>query len=128
MILKHIEELCGQPIHKLVDFVCGTSTGSVLSAMLCLERIDARNCQAYYHNFSTEIFKMNNLMGISRFFFSKHAFYDSKLLEGALRSACEGCDRLQAMLTGTQQGRACGRRMCTLLHKNKGRELELPLY
>ena len=83
-ILKHIVDKCGQPIHKLFDFVCGTSTGSILAALLCLEKISTRECKEYYYDFSTDVFKMNNLLGISQFFLN-HAFYDSKLLEKVIR-------------------------------------------
>lgn len=83
-ILKHIETICGQPVHKLFDFVCGTSTGSVLAALLCLEKFTAEKCKETYHDFSTEVFKMNNLLGISQFFLN-HAFYDARLLEKVLR-------------------------------------------
>lgn len=85
-ILKHIETICGQPIHKLFDFVCGTSTGSVLAVLLCLRKFTAQECKEYYREFSTEVFKMNNLLGISHFFLN-HAFYDARLLEKVLRLA-----------------------------------------
>ena len=83
-VLKHIEDQCNQPIYKLFDFVCGTSTGSILAALLCLERVSARECREYYYDFSREVFKMNNLLGISQFFLN-HAFYDARLLQKVLR-------------------------------------------
>lgn len=85
-IMRHIEEICGQPMHKMFDFVCGTSTGALLAALLCLEKMTADHCKEYYLNFSTEVFKMNNLLGISQFFLN-HAFYDARLLERIIRSA-----------------------------------------
>lgn len=84
IVLKHIEDMCGQQVHQLFDFVCGTSTGSILAALLCLEKLSARECKGYYYDFSTEVFKMNNLMGLSQFFLN-HAFYDTKLLEKTIR-------------------------------------------
>ena len=83
-ILKRLEALCGQPIHQLFDFVCGTSTGAILAVLLCLEKLNAQQCKEYYQELSTEVFKMNNLLGISQFLLN-HAFYDSKLLERAIR-------------------------------------------
>lgn len=87
-IMRHIEKSCGQPMHKLFDFVCGTSTGALLAALLCLEKMSAEHCKEYYLNFSTEVFKMNNLLGISHFF-RNHAFYDAKLLERLIRSVMQ---------------------------------------
>jgi len=97
-ILKRMEAICSQPIHELFDFVCGTSTGSVLAAMLCLEKLNADQCKEYYHDLSKEVFKMNNLLGISHFF-RNHAFYDAKLLEKLIRYLWYVC----------VYGSACGR-------------------
>lgn len=55
-----------------------------MASLLCLERESAKDCKEYYHDFSTEVFKMNNLLGISQFFMN-HAFYDAKLLKRIIR-------------------------------------------
>lgn len=39
-----------------------------------------------YRELSTEVFKMNNLLGIGQLFLN-HAFYDAKLLEKIIRYA-----------------------------------------
>ena len=84
IILRHLEEICGQPIHALFDFVCGTSTGCILASLLCLEKLSANECKKYYFSLSHDVFKMNNLLGMSQLFLN-HAFYDSKLLQKQIR-------------------------------------------
>lgn len=32
--LRRIEDLVGEPIYKLFDYMCGVSTGAVITAML----------------------------------------------------------------------------------------------
>jgi len=83
-VLQHLEKQCGRPVHQLFDLVCGTSTGSVLATLLCLEKMPAADCKEVYLSLSREVFKMSNLLGMSQLFFN-HAFYDSKLLQKQLR-------------------------------------------
>ncbi len=86
-ILKHLEEACGEPVHAMFDFVCGTSTGSLLASLLCLEKLSAQEAIKVYLSLSHEVFKMNNLKGVSHLFLN-HAFYDSKLLQNYVRCVC----------------------------------------
>lgn len=84
IILKRLEELCGTKIYKLFDYVCGTSTGALVSGLLFVKKSSLAETEKTYRELSVEVFKMNNLLGISQLFLN-HAFYDCKLLERIIR-------------------------------------------
>lgn len=64
--------------------MCGTSTGALLSGLLFVKKNGLAETEKIYRELSTEVFKMNNLLGISQLFLN-HAFYDCKLLERIVR-------------------------------------------
>ena len=68
----------------MFDYVCGTSTGAILAALLCLKRSHIEEVESLYRELSTKVFKINNLLGIGQLFLN-HAFYDAKLLEKIIR-------------------------------------------
>jgi len=41
-IIKHIEEITGEEIHKSFDLIAGTSTGGLLTCALTLQDIESR--------------------------------------------------------------------------------------
>ena len=79
-----MEQLCGRKIYELFDYVCGTSTGALISGLLFVKKSSLAEMEKTYRELSTEVFKMNNLLGISQLFLN-HAFYDCKLLEKIIR-------------------------------------------
>ena len=89
IILKQLEELCGTKIYNLFDYVCGTSTGALLSGLLFVKKSSLPETEKTYRELSMEVFKMNNLFGISQLFLN-HAFYDRKLLERIVRYVLQG--------------------------------------
>ena len=68
----------------MFDYVCGTSTGALLSGLLFVKKSTLAETERTYRELSMEVFKMNNLLGISQLFLN-HAFYDCKLLEKIVR-------------------------------------------
>lgn len=83
-ILKHLETVCRLPTHQMFDYVCGTSTGSLIAGLLCVKKAPIKEVESMYHEMSTKVFKMNNLMGLSQLFLN-HAFYDRDLLLKIIR-------------------------------------------
>lgn len=71
-------------VYELFDYVCGTSTGALLSGLLFVKKSTLAETERTYRELSMEVFKMNNLLGISQLFLN-HAFYDCKLLEKIIR-------------------------------------------
>ena len=86
IVLKRLEELCGMKVYEMFDYVCGTSTGALISGLLFVKKNSLSETERTYRELSTEVFKMNNLLGISQLFLN-HAFYDCKLLEKIVRFA-----------------------------------------
>lgn len=82
--LRRLEELCRCPIHRMFDLVCGSSTGAIVTALLCLKKSPVGEVESLYRELSTEVFRMNNLKGIGHLVWN-HAFYDAKLLESFIR-------------------------------------------
>lgn len=72
----------------MFDYVCGTSTGSIIAALLFVKKASIEDATSLYRELSTKVFKMNNLLGISQLFLT-HAFYDTKLLQKIVRYVCE---------------------------------------
>ena len=71
-------------VYELFDYVCGTSTGALVSGLLFVKKSTLAETERTYRELSMEVFKMNNLLGISQLFLN-HAFYDYKLLEKIVR-------------------------------------------
>ena len=38
-LMKHLERVCQRPIHELFDYICGVSTGSLISIMIGAFRV-----------------------------------------------------------------------------------------
>ena len=84
LFLKHLEQECGQRIHQLFDYVCGTSTGALLAAMLFMRQMEINEAEQNYKDLSGRIFSRNNLLGLGQLFLNQ-SFYDSSLLQRLLR-------------------------------------------
>ena len=83
-ILKIIEELCNEKIHKLFDVICGVSTGAILAMLIGIQRLPLEECEQIYKRLSVEIFERNSLLGTGKLFWN-HAFYDTAKLEDILK-------------------------------------------
>ncbi|EDV25914.1 uncharacterized protein TRIADDRAFT_3592, partial [Trichoplax adhaerens] len=83
-ILKKIEAECGKPAYQLFDYICGTSTGAVISFLLGLVHQSASSCENDYKNLSKAIFKRNLVFGTSMLFLNQ-SYYDTDILEKAMK-------------------------------------------
>lgn len=101
-MLKKIEELTGKKIHELFDFICGVSTGAIItcalgnntassllkqfihSYFLGAIRKDLVDLSQYYKELSLKIFSQNPFWGTSNLFFT-HSYYDTKVWENFLK-------------------------------------------
>ncbi|CAF2904537.1 unnamed protein product [Rotaria sp. Silwood2] len=83
--LRRIEDLVGEPIHTMFDYMCGVSTGAVIIAMLGAFKVDLSQCEELYKHFSSTVFHRNKALGISSLI-TNQSYYDTKSFENYLRS------------------------------------------
>ncbi|KAJ8965198.1 hypothetical protein NQ317_013350 [Molorchus minor] len=83
MLLK-LEELTGKPIYDMFDFVCGVSTGAILTTLIGLKHHTLDEATEIYKNISMQIFTQSALKGTSNLVWS-HSYYDTALWEKLLK-------------------------------------------
>ncbi|XP_044737870.1 calcium-independent phospholipase A2-gamma-like isoform X2 [Chrysoperla carnea] len=83
-MLKKIEELTGKKIYELFDYVCGVSTGAILTTAIIANKRSLEESSKYYKELSTQIFTQNALLGTSNLVL-KQAYYDTGLWEKMLK-------------------------------------------
>ncbi|CAF3874626.1 unnamed protein product, partial [Rotaria sp. Silwood1] len=83
--LRRIEDLVGEPIHTMFDYMCGVSTGAVIAAMLGAFKVDLNQCEELYKHFSSTVFHRSKALGISSLI-TNQSYYDTKSFENYLRS------------------------------------------
>ncbi|KAK0163669.1 hypothetical protein PV327_007325 [Microctonus hyperodae] len=83
-MLKKLEQLTGQKVHEMFDYMCGVSTGAILSANLAShKRRSLDEISDLYKDLSTKIFNVGAIRGTSSLVWS-HAYYDTALWEQLL--------------------------------------------
>ena len=55
IMLRQLERLCGMETHKMFDYVCGTSTGAILAALLFVRRASIEEAEEMYREFSMQV-------------------------------------------------------------------------
>lgn len=83
-ILKKLEKLCDKPIYKIFDYICGTSTGAVLAALIGIYKLPLDEIERQYKYFIKEIFSTNRATGIGNLVMT-YAYYDTKVWENMLK-------------------------------------------
>lgn len=84
-MLKRLEQLTGKRVHELFDYICGVSTGAILTCSLAVLQDDLDILENRFKTISTEIFTQSTLKGTSSLVWS-HSYYDTDRWEQLLRS------------------------------------------
>uniref|UniRef100_T1ILI3 PNPLA domain-containing protein n=1 Tax=Strigamia maritima TaxID=126957 RepID=T1ILI3_STRMM len=89
-ILRTFERITNQPVHRLFDFICGVSTGAILSVLLGPMKASMDECEELYKRTSCEIFNQNTWLGTGKLVFN-HAFYDTNAWVNILKKNIGEC-------------------------------------
>ena len=84
LMLQEVERLSGKKVYEVFDYVCGTSTGSLLLALSCIRRDPLDSVEQAYRSLCSEVFGTNTLVGITKLFL-RRAFYDTLKFESILQ-------------------------------------------
>ena len=84
LMLQELERISGRRVYELFDYVCGTSTGSLLLALSCIRKDSLDSVERAYYDLSSEVFGTNTLVGVTKLFLTQ-AFYDTSRFERILR-------------------------------------------
>ncbi|XP_062872133.1 calcium-independent phospholipase A2-gamma-like [Trichomycterus rosablanca] len=83
-ILKQLEARTGKRVYQLFDYICGVSTGAVLSFMLALAHFSLEECEDMYRRFGSDVFKQNPFVGTVKMGWT-HSYYSTETWEMILK-------------------------------------------
>ncbi|KAK2195880.1 bifunctional Acyl transferase-acyl hydrolase-lysophospholipase/Patatin-like phospholipase domain/Armadillo-like helical/Armadillo-type fold [Babesia duncani] len=83
-ILARIVDKIKKPLYESFDFICGTSTGGLLAALIALERVEIADIMRMYESFISHVFVKDSYHVTGTRLLTKYAYYDDKLLRELL--------------------------------------------
>jgi len=83
-VLRQLEEMTGQPAHQLFDYMCGVSTGCLITLLIGALKKSAHECSRLYKQVGIQIFEQNSFLGTSNLVLT-HAYYNTDTYEKILK-------------------------------------------
>nr|WNB50467.1 calcium-independent phospholipase A2 [Hemiscorpius lepturus] len=83
-ILRHLEKATGKPVNQLFDYICGVSTGAILTMLVGGLHLPMDECEKLYVEMSRELFKRSAFLGTSGLLWSQ-SYYDTNMWVSMLR-------------------------------------------
>ncbi|KAF4519978.1 hypothetical protein B566_EDAN005478 [Ephemera danica] len=84
-LLRKLEELTGQRVCDMFDFICGVSTGAIMAMLFGPHKKNLDDCSALYKEISARIFNQSAFWGTGSLLWS-HSYYDTALWEKILQT------------------------------------------
>ncbi|XP_023211072.1 calcium-independent phospholipase A2-gamma-like isoform X1 [Centruroides sculpturatus] len=83
-MLRYLETISGKPIHELFDYICGVSTGAILTMLIGGLNLPINECEKLYLKMSCELFKRSPILGTGGLIWS-HSYYDTNMWVNMLK-------------------------------------------
>lgn len=83
-VLRQLEARTNKKVHELFDYMCGVSSGAILSCLLGSLHLSLDECESLYRKLSDEVFNQSAFWGTGRLVWS-HAYYDTTMWVNVLK-------------------------------------------
>lgn len=83
-VLRQLEAKTNKRVHELFDYICGVSSGAILSLLLGALHLSLDECESLYRKLSDEVFCKSTFWGTGRLVWS-HAYYDTTMWVNILK-------------------------------------------
>lgn len=83
-ILRQLQARTGKEVHEMFDYICGVSSGAILTFLMGGLRLSPDECETLYRELSLEVFKASGIWGAGRLMWY-HAYYDTSMWVDILR-------------------------------------------
>lgn len=83
-VLRQLEARTNKRVYELFDYMCGVSSGAILSVLLGAIHLSLDECESLYRRLSDEVFSRSPFWGTGRLVWS-HAYYDTTVWVNILK-------------------------------------------